>query len=127
MNVKISKSTFYKLIFIHISLTGIVALLLHFLGAAPNWSDYAVGAAISGGNLLLILWSIRHAIVKKSFALAAAASVFKYGFLIFLFWLATQLDRKVGYEFLIGVLLILPTTVLVALDIFRSEKDVQKQ
>jgi hypothetical protein len=112
-----------QLLATHIGLTAFVAVVFYLLGAAPNWKDYFLGALLSGANLFLILWGIRQALLKKSFALTLAASVFKYGFLILLFWFATQTGKRVGYEFVVGILLMLPTTGYVTYELSRPQND----
>ena len=119
MNQRISQPFVLKLLTAHVALTLFVALVFYLLGAAPNWKDYFLGSLLSGGNLFLIMWGIRQALLKKSFALTLAASVFKYGFLILLFWFATQTGKKVGYEFVVGILLMLPTAGYVTYELSR--------
>ncbi len=123
MNQTISRPFFIHVFMAHAGLTIFVGLVLYLLGAAPIWKDYLLGALLSGGNLLLILWGIRQALLKKSFALTAAASVFKYGFLTLLFWFAAQFGKKVGYEFVVGIMLIIPTTGYVAFELSQAEKN----
>lgn len=107
----------------HLLITVAVGVIIYLLSAAPKWQDYFLGSFLAGANLLLILWVLKRSVLKKSFALTAAASVFKYGFLIFLFWLASKVGRQIGYEFLLGILLILPTTLLITYELAAAEKD----
>ena len=123
MNQRIKQPFVLQLLATHVGLMLLVALVFYLLGAAPNWNDYLLGSLLSGLNLFLIIWGIRQALLKKSFALTLAASVFKYGFLILLFWFGTQNGRMVGYEFVVGVLLMLPTAVYVTYELSRPSNE----
>ncbi|MEK6553772.1 MAG: hypothetical protein AABZ31_00905, partial [Bdellovibrionota bacterium] len=79
---RINRAFFIQVFTVHVGLTVLTALVMFLLGAAPNWKDFALGSLIGGGNLILMVWALQHALLKKSFALTVASSVFKYGFLI---------------------------------------------
>lgn len=115
MNLETINLQFYlKILGFHVVTTGLAAVSMHFLSAAPNYIQLLGGSALGVTNILLLVWGMHRALVKKSFALVAMTSVFKYGLLIFLFWYAIQTQRRVSYEFIIGVTLIFPSVVFMS-------------
>lgn len=123
MNLETIDQHFYaKIILFQVVTTVFAGAGLAQLGGAPNYDHLLFGSVLGLANILLIVWGIRRAIVKKSFALVALASVFKYGFLIFLFWYAVHTEQRIGYEFIIGVILIFPTVIFMSY-LMKNEKN----
>ncbi len=110
----INRQFYLKIIGFHIFTTTIAALGMAYLSVAPSYLQFVSGSALGALNILLLVWGMHRALVKKSFALVAVTSVFKYGLLIFLFWYAMQMRQRVGYEFIIGVTLIFPSVVFMS-------------
>lgn len=123
MNLETINRDFYlKILGFHVVTTIVAAVAIHFLNAAPTYSHLIGGSTLGVANILLLVWGMHRALVKKSFALVAATSVFKYGLLIFLLWYAMQTQRRVSYEFIIGVTLIFPSVVFMSY-LMKNETD----
>jgi hypothetical protein len=101
---------------IHTAILIIVYLLLRQFNAVFDEKVYFFSSLIAGMEIILMVWAIKKIFFKKSIALAASVIVFKYAFLIFLFfYFRGQFQGSLGVFF--GILTIMPTTLLFALSL----------
>jgi hypothetical protein len=94
---------------IHLVILMAVSVVYLALGAERQLPLFWVGGMIGGLNVIVVMWSIGRVMAKKPIALTVVVSVFKYGFLIAILWLATHAKVDLGSSFFIGLALMLPS------------------
>jgi hypothetical protein len=107
---------------IHLLLLLGVSLVYMALGAWQQLPQFWAGGLLGGLNILVVLWSINRVMTKKPIALTVTASVFKYGFLIAIFWLATRAKVDLSSSFFIGLFLMLPSLGVVLFILNKNGK-----
>lgn len=107
---RLKLNPYFRAFGLHAALVVVVSGIYALLGAAQQLPQLWLGGLLGGFNVILILWSVTRLMAKKPIALTVAVSVFKYGFLIALFWLTAQAKVTLGFSFFVGLLLMLPST-----------------
>lgn len=109
---------------IHAVVVVVLALLVFIFSSTQQSLNSLLGGALIGGNIVLIVWTMKRLLDKKSVALAAFVIVIKYAAFIAVLVALYAYGWRANFGFVVGLTAALPTVAWVAYRYLKqSEND----
>jgi hypothetical protein len=111
-----------KTILIHSLVTLAIAVSFISLGQARHVSHVLAGSFLVIINFMIVMWSIKQILLKKSVALPTLVIVTKYAILIGLLIFVTSNKIEIGFPFAVGIGSIFPSLIYFGWNYMKGHK-----